>query len=148
MTITEFNEFRSFSVENYAKALARNLRMTYRDALEAAQKESAGDLPHGFYSEGHHFFHIQPKGSDKRIGHAWIFINTKRKSAFLYDIWIDEKERGKGYAQEAIEALSKLCEQEGARTLRLNVFADNKQARQLYEKLGFEPCNTIMQRLL
>lgn len=148
MTITEFNDFRSFSVANYAKALARNLRMTYREALEAAQRESREELPKGFYSEGHHFYHIYPKKDPQRIGYAWVFINTKRKSAFLYDIWVDEVHRGKGYAAQAMEAITGVCEKEGVKALRLNVFEDNKQAKQLYEKMGFEPCNTIMQRLL
>lgn len=148
MTITEFNEFRAFSVENYAKALARNLRMTFRDALEVARKESTEELPQGFYSEGHHFFHIEDPAQKARIGYAWVFINVKRKNSFLYDIWINEGQRGKGYAKEALEELSDLCKKQGVKTLRLNVFADNKQARQLYEKLGFEPCNIIMQRLL
>ena len=149
MTPMEFNQFRQFSVENYAKSLTRNLKVTYRAALEMARAESEEALPHGFYSEGHYFYTIVATTSEaEKVGYVWYVINHKRHSAFLYDLYIDAEHRGKGMAKAVMQQVEQYLRKAKVKHFRLNVFADNVQARQLYDTLGFEPSNTIMQKQL
>lgn len=148
MTSREFEQFRLFSIDNYAKALCRNLRVTYRAALEMARSESAEALPHGYYTEGHNFFTAQTVQDAENVGYVWYVVNEKRKSAFLYDIYIAESYRGRGLAKTIMLQVENNLRRKGVQHFRLNVFADNVQARQLYDQLGFEPSNTIMQKKL
>lgn len=148
MTPQEFSHFRQFSVEQYASALARNLRVPSADAMAMASNESEGALPDGYYSEGHYFFHIEQAVTGERIGYVWYLANMRRKTAFLYDIFINQEARGMGIAREVIGLVEEKLRDLGVLSLRLNVFADNLTAKRLYEKAGFEPCNTIMQKQL
>lgn len=148
MTVYEFNKFKSFSTENYAKALKRNLKITYRLALEMAVKESEESMPKGFYSEGHHFQNIIEKESGEKIGFLWYYKNAKRSSAFVYDIWLEENMRSRGLSVEIFKKLEKDLSRDKITYLRLNVFADNNQAIKSYLNNGFEVCNSIMQKIL
>jgi ribosomal protein S18 acetylase RimI-like enzyme len=116
--------------------------------MAMANNESEGALPHGYYSEGHYFFHIEQGVTGERIGYVWYLTNMKRKTAFLYDIFINQEARGMGIASEVISLIEEKLRELGILSLRLNVFADNLTAKRLYEKAGFEPCNTIMQKQL
>ena len=57
---------------------------------------------------------------------------------YLYDIVIDEAERGRGLGRAAMIALEGLAASLGAGAIALNVFGHNRPARALYESLGYE----------
>ena len=119
-----------------------------RDRLQMARNESLDALPHGYYTEGHYFFTVFTDQNTDEAGYVWYVVNEKRKSAFLYDIYVAETYRGKGMATAILKEVENKLRKKAVQHFRLNVFADNVQARNLYEQLGFEPSNTIMQKQL
>jgi len=60
------------------------------------------------------------------------------RTGFILDLVIHEAFRRQGYAQAAMQALEAHCRQAGLRSLSLHVFAFNRGAVSLYEKLGYE----------
>lgn len=148
MTPAEFESFRKFSVDNYAAALCRNLKITYRAALEMARQESTETLTHGLHTSGHYFYTVRSYAEKEDVGYVWYVVNEKRKSAFLYDIYLMEQFRGRGLAKVVLAQVEAVLKRKEVQHFRLNVFADNLQARRLYEEMDFQPSSTIMQKQL
>jgi ribosomal protein S18 acetylase RimI-like enzyme len=59
-------------------------------------------------------------------------------TAGLFDIAVDENERGKGFGQEITQSLMAWAKVKGANTGFLQVECENMPAIRLYEKLGFK----------
>jgi len=148
MPHSDFEEFRSLSVQNYARALSRNLRINYRRAGQMAVEEMKGILPRGFFSDDHYFYNLLADAEAREVGKLWFYINRKLKSAFLYDLMIFDAFQRKGYGKEALQAMEKELKQKGITVIRLNVFNDNRIARKLYQAQGYDNCNQILQKFL
>ena len=56
---------------------------------------------------------------------------------FLYDVWIEPAERGRGYGRAAMLALEMAARERGLRTIEFNVWGGNVVARSLYRSLGY-----------
>jgi ribosomal protein S18 acetylase RimI-like enzyme len=65
-------------------------------------------------------------------------LDTANKNGFIYDIAIDESQRGKGYGRQAMQLIEEKARELGLRQMGLHVFAKNKVALNLYESLGYE----------
>jgi GNAT superfamily N-acetyltransferase len=148
MALTDFEAFKTKSVENYAKALKRNLKIPYRQSLVIAQKESDDTLSYGYFTESHHFFTIYMKMTGQPIGFVWYHVDMKMKTAFLYDIWLEKKYRSKGLSVFIFDEIEDKLKKHNMKYFRLNVFADNTEAFQAYLKNGFTVSNSIMQKVL
>jgi Acetyltransferases len=96
-------------------------------------------------------YYIAGLENGKLIG--WIMIGsnedyfTKQKAGFIYELYIKNEFRRKGYARELMNYALKLFKEEGYDEARLNVYARNG-AKKLYELLGFTPKNMIMNKKL
>jgi ribosomal protein S18 acetylase RimI-like enzyme len=78
----------------------------------------------------------------------WFAVRNRvnARSAFVYDVRIDEQFQRRGYATQAFEALEVLARDMGIATIGLHVFGHNTAARALYEKLGFVTTNVLMSK--
>jgi ribosomal protein S18 acetylase RimI-like enzyme len=56
---------------------------------------------------------------------------------FLYDLWIEPAERGRGYGKAAMVELELEAARRGASTIDFNVWGVNDVARALYRSLGY-----------
>ncbi len=65
-------------------------------------------------------------------------IATKKKIAYLYHVCVDEKYRNKGVGTKLIEEFSNISKDKGAKYIKLNAFENNKEAINLYKKIGFK----------
>lgn len=72
----------------------------------------------------------------KKIGNAWL----EDQGDNLYANWIDIKksERGKGYADSVMGYIVKYADDNGYKTLSLEVPGSSQDARHIYEKHGFK----------
>ncbi|NDW51870.1 N-acetyltransferase [Aliiroseovarius sp. PrR006] len=61
--------------------------------------------------------------------------------AFLDEIYVRERVRGRGMGSEALTALSRALSGQGVKAMHLEVDADNERARALYERMGFQSRN-------
>lgn len=68
--------------------------------------------------------------------------------AWLYDITIDESERGRGYGRGAMVALEDEARALGHERIALNVWGGNDVARGLYRSLGWAEDSVHMRKRL
>jgi GNAT superfamily N-acetyltransferase len=63
---------------------------------------------------------------------------------FLYDLWVDPDERGRGYGRAAMEALEAEARSRGLPVVEFNGWGGNAVARSLYRTLGYEERSVFM----
>ena len=67
---------------------------------------------------------------------------------FIYDIVLDEAQRGKGYGKQTMLALEVFAKELRLKTIGLHVFANNRAAMKLYRGLGYEVTSQNMTKKL
>jgi GNAT superfamily N-acetyltransferase len=72
------------------------------------------------------------------IIHFWVW----NKVAWVWDLTIAEKERGKGYGRNLLKGMIEAARKMGARVLMDFEFAKGSQLADLYLKSGFRICGT------
>lgn len=70
------------------------------------------------------------------------------RKAFIYDIFIDNNFRGKGYGKKTMELLEVEVKKLGLNHIGLHVFGHNHAARSLYQKMGYEITNLNLEKVL
>jgi ribosomal protein S18 acetylase RimI-like enzyme len=87
---------------------------------------------------------------DEPVG--WLWIGPRNPDApeayWVWDVVIDESQRGKGLGRQAMVLAEQQALEAGASELGLNVFGINTIARRLYESLGYETTAIQMRKLL
>ncbi|MCI2393320.1 GNAT family N-acetyltransferase [Aliiroseovarius sediminis] len=61
--------------------------------------------------------------------------------AFLDEIFVRERIRGRGMGSEALASLARALSDQGVGAMHLEVNTDNDRARRLYERIGFRSRN-------
>lgn len=138
MTEEHYVKYLAKAVNYYADDKVKAGTWDEEEALEKSRDEFAALLPQGIHSKNHLLFSVENNG--KPIGILWLYIiqHGTEKHAFIYDIELDEAERGKGLGKATMEALDEYAKREGIKKIMLHVFAHNHRAISLYEKCGYE----------
>ncbi len=147
MTESEFGPWRSESQKNYAKDKVKE-GFTPEDAAKVSEESFNRLLPEGIHTKDQNVY-VVCDGS-RSVGILWWGTQKKgsKVNAWIYDIMIDEKERGKGYGRAAMIAAEADAKAKGMGELGLHVFGHNTIARGLYESLGFRTTNVVMAKEL
>ena len=76
----------------------------------------------------------------------WIRVDLKSpaKNGFIFELYVDEKFRGKGYGKQAMLLIEEEARELGLKSIGLHVFAVNTVARNLYESIGYETTSLNM----
>jgi len=139
MNEREFEVMREAGVRRYAD---ENVRVGYWAPAEALQRSKETHdrlLPDGLRTEGHHFYKAVDTEDDRPVGHLWLRTEEgDDRKGFIFDVFIDEAERGKGYGRAMMMSLEAKAKRMKLSSLALHVFAYNEAARHLYESLGYE----------
>lgn len=148
MTQPEFDAFLARSIPEYA---ADNVRAGYwaeSEALERSRKEFERFLPQGLQSPDNYLFTVYDDGTP--VGVIWMKANLERpiKSGFIFELYIDESQRGKGYGKQAMLLIEEQARALGLESIGLHVFAVNEVARNLYERVGYEVTSLNMAKKL
>ncbi len=147
MTDDEFAAFLLREREEYAADVAQANAMPLDAALAQADEQLAGFLPEGTRTPGHRLLVVLD--GDRPIGQLWTGPHPRRDdSAYVYEIVIDESERGKGYGRDAMLAAEELAKADGWTSIGLNVFGFNERAQRLYSSLGYEVASIQMLKQL
>jgi ribosomal protein S18 acetylase RimI-like enzyme len=146
MTEEEFTNFFEMNLESYARAIAKNFKRPV-DEVKVESKEQVNSLlKDGVKTKGHFLFTVLDKKHSSVVGNVWVSVDEKKKRAFLYDIDLYERFRGKGYGRASLELLEEILRSKGIKRLELHVFADNPTAIGLYKKLGYETASYNMRK--
>ncbi len=138
MTEKEYAEYLEILIADYAKDNIEAGYWDVADALELSRQANQKLLPQGIKTPNHYLYVVRDGGH--RVGTIWMKANldTANKNGFIYDIAIDESQRGKGYGRQAMQLIETKARELGIRQMGLHVFAKNKVARNLYEGLGYK----------
>ena len=135
-------EFQAYLKEGTARYAEVNVKAGYWKKTEALKKSIETHnqlLPQGLATPGHHLFTIIADNK-KSVGTIWMAEDHRSKTpaGFIYDLFVKEPYRRKGVATQAMLLLEEKAKQLGLEVLYLHVFAFNKNAKHLYEKLGYQ----------
>ena len=138
MTESEYEAYLGKAIPEYAVDKARTGDWSQEEALERSRQSYAKLLPEGVRTESNYLFRIQLEESGEKIGMVWMKHEAPRPYGFIFDIILDETQRGKGYGKRAMLALEEFAKGLGLEAIGLHVFAHNPVAMNLYEGLGYE----------
>jgi ribosomal protein S18 acetylase RimI-like enzyme len=84
-----------------------------------------------------------------RVGELWIgpFADDPARW-WVWNVEIDEAQRGRGLGRKAMVLAENLARANGANSIGLNVFAENRVARSLYQSLGYKESSLQMRKTL
>ena len=140
MTAEQFRAFLEADIPRYA---AENVAAGYwpeEGALQRAQESFDRFLPQGVDTPDHHLFVIRAVEAAMDVGMAWIGSQPGgvEGAGFVYNIYIEEPFRRKGYARQTMLQIEQEAKRLGWTILGLHVFGHNAPARELYASLGYE----------
>lgn len=143
------DEYRSWyeeAVAEYAQDHAATGYLTPDEAREMAAKEFQGLLPEGLNSKGQHLHTIADAETGACVGMIWFAERGAPQvpHAFIYDVVVWERHRGKGYGKAAMLAVEQEVQALGLRRIALHVFGENPSAIGLYERTGYRTTNRLM----
>ncbi len=144
----EFEEYILTSVPDYARDKMKSEGLSESAAMQLALDSYQKLLPLGVSTPDHFLFTVIEKTSSEQVGILWFHKRKDGKRAFVYDIALNESSRGKGYGKQTMTLLENEVRLLGIPEIGLHVFAHNKVARNLYEKLGYEPTDLTLVKSL
>jgi ribosomal protein S18 acetylase RimI-like enzyme len=106
-------------------------------ARRKAERDMRSVLPGGLETPDHAVFVLESGG--ERIGLLWVGTREvdERRILYVWDVEIDEAQRGRGFGRQAMLVAEELARSRGLDRIELNVFGGNAVARGLYGSLGY-----------
>ncbi|MBO0780737.1 MAG: GNAT family N-acetyltransferase [Ktedonobacteraceae bacterium] len=149
MSESEFQEYLSYAVAEYAQGHVEAGGWTQDEALQRATDEYRQLLPDGVTSKSHYLYTIRNE-EGQNVGMLWLAVRPRGKGseAFIYDVRISEQFQRRGYGSQAFRAMEEKVRELGLNSISLHVFGHNHPARQMYQKLGYIETNVLMTKKL
>ena len=140
MTEEEFKRFLERELAEYAQENVKAGYWSESEALAKSRESHQRLLPEGLATPNHYLFNIQNAVTGDPVGVLWLFANVAaaRPSGFIYDLFIEEEFRRRGYARQAMLAVEDKARELGLASIGLHVFAHNTSAKPLYDQLGYQ----------
>ena len=129
----EYADWDAAHRREYAQGLVEHAGLSPEEAEAKVARDIPAVLPDGLATAGVHLWVAEAEG--RRVGTT--FVGLRGGEAWLYDITIEETERGRGYGRAAMLALEDEVRTLGFARLALNVWGGNEVARGLYRSLGY-----------
>jgi RimJ/RimL family protein N-acetyltransferase len=148
MTESELETYLEIAIPEYAADRVRAGHWSEEEALERSRQTYNESLPQGVQTEHNYLFRIRLEESGEGIGMIWMKHESPRLHGFIFEIMLDEAQRGKGYGKLAMLALENFAKGMGLERIGLHVFTQNTAAVRLYEGLGYEVTNQNMVKRL
>ncbi len=145
---SEFAGYWKSDIQRYAD---ENIKAGYwarEGAIQRSKSEHKRILPDGLATPGHFLFSIVNPEKGKKVGIVWFFLQKRQKppACFIYDLFIFEEHRRKGFGTEALKAVEENVSKKNIKSINLHVFNHNRAAKYLYEKAGFKASGISMMK--
>jgi ribosomal protein S18 acetylase RimI-like enzyme len=144
MNSDEYQKYISSSIKSYAEEKVLSGNWNQEESISKAEEEYTRLLPKGEKTEGNFLYTIL-NDDEKPVGVIWLAQLSEQKG-YIYDINILEKYQGFGYGKEAMKQIENVGQKLGMKKIGLHVFGHNKVARGLYDKLGYQTTNVLMEK--
>jgi ribosomal protein S18 acetylase RimI-like enzyme len=121
----------------YAQAMIDDAGVSSEGAAEKAAADVEQLFPGEKPASDQLVFVIEADG--EAVGELWLMARDLmgHPSLFVYDVHVDEAQRGRGYGKAAMLLAEEEARQRGIDRVALNVFGRNTVARGLYTSLGY-----------
>jgi len=132
------HDFVQSSVESFAQDQVRVGNWAQSEVAKNGEELLGELLPDGPSTEGHVFLQIAEDRTGHTVGRIWFSERDggQEKVGFVCNIVVDEPYRGRGYGKAAMLRLEQRAAAMGL--VCLDVFAENRIATKLYERLGYQ----------
>lgn len=146
----DFDQYIAYAVKDYADDKVQAGTWAEEDALTLSKQAFNKYLPKGVESENEYLMSIVSGEEETKIGFFWFHHDKEEvnKTAFIYDFIILEPFQGKGYGTQTMLSFEALAKEMGIKKIGLHVFAHNKRALHLYEKVGFHATDITMAKYI
>ena len=132
----EFDGYLAAQQVEYARSLVDEARMTPQAAAEKSRADHASLFPDGVRQEHQRISVVEDAATGEPVGRVfWAPRGEDR--AYIYDLFIEERFRGKGLGRRALELIEEEARAERLRGIDLNVWGANDVARGLYSAAGY-----------
>ncbi|MCX5202400.1 GNAT family N-acetyltransferase [Streptomyces sp. NBC_00237] len=141
VTQAEFDAWREKDVAHFAQSWV-DRGLTAAQARAKAEASQRRFLPGGLASPHTWISHLLCDGTP--VGLLWLGrheIAPGERTAFVYDVEVDEQHRGRGYGRALMTLAERIALQADETRIGLHVFAGNTPALRLYESLGYRTTN-------
>lgn len=145
LTSKEFDQYLEKSIKNYADELVKSGIFDEERAVSESKKSFESFLPNGLDTKDNYLYFAFYQ--DQLVGFIWYGFRSKEQ-AFIYDFYIEETMRRKGFGKMVMNACEEDARKKGAKVIGLHVFGHNKAAIALYESLNYVPTSIQMKKEL
>lgn len=132
----EYDAWYPVLVAEYGQSFVDAGLLSPEEAHTRAVSQTAELLPEGLATEGHEFVTLVDHGQP--VGKIWLRHGQEPGKSFVFDVEVDEDQRGKGHGRSLMIAGEAASLAAGSTRLGLHVFGHNTVARRLYERLGYQ----------
>ncbi len=143
---TEKEQFLKETTTDYAEGLAKANDLNIEEAMEMSKRQIEQALKQKKETTQTKIVTIFDETINQAVGGIWFVINTEKMTAYAYQIFVDEKHRGKGYGKAALNELHNFCKTQHIKKVGLSVFGWNTLAFELYKKMGYEIVQIVMKK--
>jgi ribosomal protein S18 acetylase RimI-like enzyme len=146
MTKEEFTGWLPWAIEEYAREDVEHKRVEPDRARKNMTAFLESAIPRGPRTDGHRLSIVEDAATGERVGYTWWADREldAGPTAWIYDVYIDEPHRGRGYGRGLMEAVEAQIREAGLERMELHVWVDNERAISLYRSLGFAPTGMEM----
>jgi GNAT superfamily N-acetyltransferase len=146
MTPAEYQDWLPGAIEDYAREDVEHERLDPERARANMSAFLESAIPRGPRTEGHRLSIVEDAATAERVGFTWWAEREldAGPAAWIYDVYIDEPHRGKGFGRGLMEAVEAQVREAGLTRMELHVWVDNDPATSLYRSFGFVPAGMEM----
>lgn len=145
LTSDEYDKYLEKSIKNYADELVKSGISDEEKSISVSKKTFFSLLPDGLKTKDNYLYFTYYH--EELVGFIWYGFRNKEQ-AFIYDFYIEENMRRKGFGKMVITACEEDARKKGAKSIGLHVFGHNKAAIALYESLDYIPTSIQMKKEL
>lgn len=144
MRATEYDHYRSLSVDDYCADLCANFEYSVATSRAECERVMPATLAEAMEEPGHAMLVIEVAA--QCVGYVWLHLDGP--AGHLLDFIVEPAHRGLGHGRRALELIQARLRAEGAQSLQLRVAANNPRARALYEQAGLYVTGQLMAKTL
>ena len=141
----EFEGYLAAEQAEYVRSLVDEARLTPQAAAEKSRADHASLFPDGVRQAHQRISVVEDAATAEPVGRVfWAPRGEDR--AYIYDLFIEERFRGKGLGRRVLELVEEDARAERLRGIDLNVWGGNEVARGLYRAAGYDERAVFMSK--
>jgi ribosomal protein S18 acetylase RimI-like enzyme len=143
----EFGRYLGALRAEYARGLVEEAGMSAKAAEEKSRADHASLFPDGIRQQHQRISAVEDAATGEPVGRVFWAPRGENR-AYVYDLFVEERFRGKGLGRKALELVEEEARADGLTGIDLNVWGGNDVARALYRSAGYSERAVAMSKEL